>query len=386
MRSEFTQWNDGPGTPVVEANAAARAVQALGWTDPLILGVAPAARGNPFQAQLYREFASEGVATVDLNRAAAYSELVALTANYSVATHFHWLSWLLSGATSSREARIRLDQFRLDIDAFIEKRGRIAWTMHNVLPHDARFITEEIELRQFVAERASLIHAMSRESVSKMGEVVKLDPDKVVVSAHPNYAGCYPDSVGRVEARRALGIEPDELVFVMFGALKPYKGLDLLLDGFSRVARKRGRVRLLVAGAPDGTPEAERFVQRCLVHPDVLIADRRIATEHVQYFMRSADVGVASYVKTLNSGAVNLYGTFRLPVVVPNEPSITSTVPNGMIAVFQELTASSLADAMMRAGELEPVDTQRAIAEFLTASAAGPLSSSLARRFRTVLA
>jgi glycosyltransferase involved in cell wall biosynthesis len=48
--------------------------------------------------------------------------------------------------------------------------------------------------------------------------------------------------------RAATGIAPDECVFLFVGRLDPAKGIALLLEAFSRVSARNGKIRLHVAG------------------------------------------------------------------------------------------------------------------------------------------
>jgi glycosyltransferase involved in cell wall biosynthesis len=56
----------------------------------------------------------------------------------------------------------------------------------------------------------------------------------------------------RADARVALGVRLEDLVFLAAGRLVPLKGFDVLLEAFSRAAKSEDRSRLLVAGeGPD---------------------------------------------------------------------------------------------------------------------------------------
>lgn len=385
MIAEFEFWRAGDGTPVTEALRALRFVQATHPT-PLLLGVAPFARGNPYQSQLYRSFASEGIAVAPVNDLWSFARLADLLPQAPVAVHLHWLSWILGPASDRSEARSQLHRFADELTALREAGGRLVWTVHNVLPHDTRFPEIETELRHLVSESADVIHMMSPSTIPAVASTARVDPAKAVYAPIPNYRGVYPDSVTSVEARLALGLEPDELVLLVFGALKPYKGLTALLEAFD-VARARTsrRMRLLVAGAPDEHPSTREFVDRATVHPDVLLAPRRIPTEHVEYFVRAADVGLATYEGALNSSATMLYETFGLPVVAPDVATLRETLcPDGHLA-YVPGDVASLAEALVAAGELATPETSRRVAEHVRRVDAELVSAPFARELRARL-
>ena len=58
-------------------------------------------------------------------------------------------------------------------------------------------------------------------------------------TAAPALSGCvgsYPNVVSRAEACRRLGLPEDAFVYLLFGALRPYKGLEELIAAFRQLA------------------------------------------------------------------------------------------------------------------------------------------------------
>lgn len=385
MIAEFESWRPGQGTPVTEALRALRFVEGT-HPHPLVLGVAPFARGNPYQGQLYRSFPAEGVAVSPVNDLWSFARLADVTPLAPVAVHLHWLSWVLGSASDRKEARGLLDRFAVELGALRQGGGRVVWTVHNVLPHDTRFPDLETELRHVVSEAADVIHMMSPSTVPVVSETARLDQSKALYAPIPNYRGVYPDSITTAEARLALGIEPDELVLLVFGALKPYKGLTALLEAFD-VARTRTsrRMRLLVAGAPDDHPSTAAFVDRATVHPDVLVAPRKIPTEHVEYFVRAADIGLATYEGALNSSATMLYESFGLPVVVPDVMTLREHLCPGGHVAYAPGDVDALADALVSAGDLATPSVSRRVSEHVRRFDAELVSAPFARALRSRL-
>ena len=384
--ADFEGWRVQPGSPVPEALAALRALTAQTNVDPIVLGVTPVARSNPFQSLLYREFFRQGIAVAPVTDPMTFSGLSSISdvEGVRVGIHLHWLSFVLSGAQDLAEARKAVREFGDLLDAFRSKGGMVVWTVHNVLPHDATYVDEEIALRNMVAASATAIHVMSEATLAAVDGTVRLDPNRVIVAPHPSYVGAYPDFATRDDARLALGIEPDELVYVMFGAIKPYKGLDALLDAFDVVQRRsQRRVRLVVAGQPDQSPSAQRFVDRCRVHPFVLIRPSKVPAEHVQYYLRAADVGIAPYERVLNSGATVLYTTFGLPSVVPAVGALRASLPPNAHVAFDHPT--KLPDALLEAASLTTSRAADELRSYAEHHGSGVVSGAFARDLRSFL-
>jgi glycosyltransferase involved in cell wall biosynthesis len=82
-----------------------------------------------------------------------------------------------------------------------------------------------------------------KESIVKRGA----DPAKISVIPH---GVCMPDQLrDKCEVRRSMGLESDDLVLMSVAWDHPVKGVDLLLEAFSCVAREIDGVKLWVVGS-----------------------------------------------------------------------------------------------------------------------------------------
>lgn len=377
-------------SPVQEIHQALRAA----GTDPAphLLGYTAVARVNPFQALLYRSFTEGGVAVAPVLNGFDFGVLRNFHRISTTQTiHFHWINWVIGEAEDAAQARVKALGFLGRVDQFRERGGKVVWTVHNVYPHDAQFVDEEIALQQGLAERADAVHVMANATVAAMEGLLSVDSRKTVIAPHPSYVGAYEDYVARADARAALGIDGDEVVFVLFGALKAYKGLHAVLDGFQELCRtdRSTPYRLLVAGHPDDDPEVRAFVDRCVIDPHVLIEPHRVPGAKAQYYLRAADAGLLTYTRSLNSGAALLYLSFGLPVLATDTPVFRETLPDGFVRYVDqpaELTAGELADHLRGVGELAaeaaPEDVKAAIADLRSSVVSTAFRQELGRVLR----
>jgi glycosyltransferase involved in cell wall biosynthesis len=201
---------------------------------------------------------------------------------------------------------------------------------------------------------------------------------------HPSYRGAYADHVSRHDARYELGLHADEFVVLALGAIRPYKGLDELLDAWQDVPRDRPR-RLVIAGAPAEDPEVDALVERAAVDPRVLIDARSIPADEIQHFMRAADVAVLPYRRALNSGALMLALTFGLPVIVPDGGGLAEVVNTGFARTFAAGDRASLAEALTKAPALATDKARRLAAEAAAKQDPVALSRRFAQELRTRL-
>ena len=358
-----------PRILVPDAVAALRHAEGLGHRDPVLLAVHPIARVNPYQQLLYGHAWREGVAPVPLIHLADLDllESVAAGAGAPFVLHLHWTNKILEAAATDAEARRALATFLGRLDRLVERGGHVVWTVHNSLPHDARRPGLEVELQQGIVDRATFVHVLSANTPASVEGSFTIPAAKVVHVPHPSYAGAYQDTVGRDQARWELGLDPDETVYAMLGAIKPYKGTDRLLSAFDAITHRRpDRRRLVVAGLPDKAGAANAFLERCEAHPFVLVHPARIPADEMQLFLRAADLVVLPYVRALNSGVLLLAFTFGVPVVAPAVGGLMETITPETGRLFDPDDDGSLLRALEDADELRSPAARaaaRAVAE-----------------------
>lgn len=304
------------------AEDAARAVAAIDSSDarePILVGYHPVSRMNPYQTLLYGHGWQRGVAAIPLIDRSELDELDGACAN-GVATvfHLHWTNGVLHGARDATDVAQRRAAFLGLVDRFLDRGGRLVWTVHNVLPHDAARPDDEAALQQAVVDRATVVHGLSSDTIAAVEPWFRIPPEKLLWVPHPNYIGAYPGHVTREAARWELGLGDQERVALFLGTIRPYKGLEILVDAIDALNRASPRRwRLVIAGALVAGAAVDALIDRCVLDPAVALHLGRVPVEDVALFLRAADVLVLPYAESLNSGVLMLALSFGLPVVVP---------------------------------------------------------------------
>jgi glycosyltransferase involved in cell wall biosynthesis len=386
MEGQVRGYDFEAGELTEAAVKALRALDAAGH-EPILLGYHPVARMNPYHALLYQAVWASGIAALPVVREERIPELTSLAATgVTTVLHLHWLNQVLAEAGTTKEAQRRRRDFLARVDAFRNGGGRLVWTVHNILPHGARFEDEEARLSSDIVERADVIHVLAGGTAGYVEPWFHVDPAKVLHVPHPSYTGAYEDHVSREQARHELGIWPDETVHVVAGAIRPYKGLTDLLDAWDLLGRDGRPRRLLIAGAPSEEPGIVQLLERAAVHPSVLLHARKIPAGEMQLFLRAADIAVLPYVRSLNSGALMLALTFGLPAVVPEGGGLAEVVDERTSVTFRPGDADSLAEAMRASAALVSPEGRAAAQELVDRHAPGPLSERFATGLRDRLA
>lgn len=138
-------------------------------------------------------------------------------------------------------------------------------------------------------------------------------------------------------ARNRLNLAPQAKVLLFFGNIAPYKGLDLLVNAFLRLASVDGELFMVIAGRPKGGQNYWRKMERRI--EDSPFADRVIRRieyvpdEETETYFKAADALVLPYRKIFQSGVLFLGYNFGLPVIVTDVGSLAEDVVEGETGV-----------------------------------------------------
>lgn len=376
------------GTPVHEAISAARYYTTRDGQEPWLFAYTPVVRVNPFQQLCYRSFGEHGFAVAPVTDPWSFRELTALKGQVrGIILHVHWLSFVLDGATTPREAAEKTNVFMARLRAFRQEGGKVVWTVHNRVVHDATFMDEELRLQQSVAQETDLIHVLSDDTPTLVNDVLTLPAERTISVSHPSYLDAYEDYLPQDHARMMLGIGSDEVVYVVMGAIKAYKGIESLVEAFNRVLQTSDVPRrLIVAGAADRDRETRSLVKQLRMHPYVLLHENRVPGNHVQRLLRAADLMVLPHQDALNSGGALLGPTFNLPIVANRVGVLPGLLGEAFTEFSMSSTAEAMAEALLRADRLLTSEARQAATAFAREHHSSLISPRLAGAIRDGLA
>lgn len=225
--------------------------------------------------------------------------------------------------------------------------------------------------RMFGAMDAVIAH--SAHTAERLRDVVGLPAERVRVIPHGAFD--YLTSLPREAPLPPELAEAEGPVILFFGLLRPYKGLDVLLDAFSQVSG----AELWIAGKPrmDVGPLHEKAARAT---GTVRFVPRFITDDEIPALMRRADIVVLPYLEAEQSGVLYTGLAFGKPMVVSAVGGFSEVArEHGAARLVLPGDAGELARAL---GELigDPAERER-LAKGARAAAAGPYSwDSIAAR------
>lgn len=192
---------------------------------------------------------------------------------------------------------------------------KLVWTVHNLQHHDPR--PRKIE------RWISSVFARSCVKVRLLGDGVSdivckrfdIKPENLVILPEGSFSGYYPDFVSPVEARSKLELPSESTVWLYFGALRPYKGVEVLISWFKE--NQPPNTILVVAGNPFSAAYSQELLASAANFPSIRIFAETIPDEDLQFFFRACDLVVLPFKNVFNSSSVVLAMSFGKPVVAP---------------------------------------------------------------------
>jgi D-inositol-3-phosphate glycosyltransferase len=192
--------------------------------------------------------------------------------------------------------------------------ARVVYTAHEPEPDTGVDWFDRARCR---SADAIFVHSQkSLEAIARGG----IPHTKIARIYHGAYLDICPNpALSRDEAKRSLGIGPHARVVLFFGAIQPYKGLDILLKAFARVTGEDPDTRLIIAGEPQEDFAPYRHEIDALGLTDRTMLDLRYIpfAEFPRYFC-AADVVALPYRRVQQSGALQLAYAYSRPVVATN--------------------------------------------------------------------
>lgn len=233
--------------------------------------------------------------------------------------HIHWLfQFALPWARRAGWSRLAMQWwFRFYLWVAHAIGMRIVWTAHDLVPHEPVFSDNRVA-RDNLISRADAVIALVPAGAAALSALGAHD---VTVIPFGSYAEPYPVTLGREEARKQIGVDPDDDVMLLIGKIEPYKGADLLLDAAARLDDSPARV--VVAGAcPD--PDYARCLAELAARAGsrAVLRLERIPDDEMAWYLVAADFGVFPFRAVSNSSSILLAESFGLPVVIPDLESL----------------------------------------------------------------
>jgi glycosyltransferase involved in cell wall biosynthesis len=185
-----------------------------------------------------------------------------------------------------------------------------------------------------------------------MGDLRSLTNKPAQQVVHPLYDN-FGEQLSKQDARKHIGLPPNEKIILFFGFIRHYKGLDLLLKAMALPVLKQSGIKLLIAGEfYEDRKLYDTLIEENELLPQLILKTDFIPDSQVKYFLSAADFVIQPYRNATQSGVTPLAYHFEKPMLVTNVGGLPDLVPDGKVGVVAEPTPESIAANILKLYEL----------------------------------
>jgi glycosyltransferase involved in cell wall biosynthesis len=223
---------------------------------------------------------------------------------------------------------------------------RLAWTIHQVYPHDRSPALRDRLAARSLARAADVLIAHDETTAESARQALGRPASRVAVIPHGSYVGIYPPGRPRRDVRRELDIPDSAFTFLVFGELRAHKEVTRVLEAFGTVP---GDLALVIAGMPKDAATIAALERYAADDPRIRLKLEFVYAEHVAELFDACDAVIAPRTDGGTSGSLILGPSLGLPTIAANRPVYAEVIAGGACGWLFEPDVASLRAAIEEA-------------------------------------
>lgn len=217
--------------------------------------------------------------------------------------HFHWWTFYLSHVF-----------FAMGLAAKLCGK-KIVCTIHNVVGHESGLIDRFLSGIVFLLPDKFIVHTQSNRE--QLMHYFHVNEKRIEVVPHGVYNFYRDEDISKAEARKKLGVPEKAKVLLLFGNIRPYKGVEELVAAFKSARKDVPGLFLLVAGKPWKNGLSEFLQSELAGIKEKKLSLGYIPSSEIKFYFSAADVVVLPYKHfEAQSGPGNIALAFEKPLIV----------------------------------------------------------------------
>ena len=250
-------------------------------------------------------------------------------------TWYNPVSWILAALFSGADLlhaqwwSLPLVLVYACICTIFKLRGKpVVFTVHNVLDHENSHLFMAACRWLFRLADHFIVH--TEEGLRQLQTHYALAEDRISVISHGSLDFHVKQQVDRDTIRKELDIDPRQKAVLLFGAIRPYKGIEIALEAFSKVLLEVPDCVLIIAGKlwQKWDPYQE-LIDRFGIAKEVKTFLKYIPSSDVFRYFEAADLVILPYLQfSSQSGVGTTAVSFRKPMIVTSAGGLPDLVQN----------------------------------------------------------
>ena len=208
------------------------------------------------------------------------------------------------------------------------RRKPVVFTVHNAVSHDKSQLFTLVSRWLFKLGDHFIVH--TQRNARQMQSLYGVPAENISIIPHGRLDFQVNADADRQTVRRELGFGPNDKVILVFGAIRPYKGVVTAIKAIAAARQSVPEIKLLIAGKlwEDWAPY-EELIARLGLEETVRSHLHYIPAADVHRFFGAADLALLPYRNfDSQSGVGSSALAFGTPMVVSDVGGLPDLVPD----------------------------------------------------------
>lgn len=310
---------------------------------------------NPYQFLLSQVLVAQGISVDNWphwkGKLPIFKAAVARKKHFDL-VHIHWIYFNIRG---QNKYLYFLSSLQFLFDVLITRLAglKFVWTVHDALSHDSKYPGLELWTRQIFVKLVEKVICLNKMTVEKIAKEYKFNPTKAITIPHGHYRDVYHKLIDLVEARKELNLPESGKIYLNLGLLKPYKGIENLLQVWQNSQDIFASDTLLIVGKPLDEDYFKKLQDLAAGMEGVIIYPQFIENDKIHLYFSAANVVVLPFKKILNSGSLILAMSFGKPVIAPRLGGLLEVVGEANDLLYDPEDKEGLLKAMQKSTQID---------------------------------
>ena len=138
-----------------------------------------------------------------------------------------------------------------------------------------------------------------------------------------------PKKISKLNARKEIGWDIDAKIILFYGLIRPYKGLDNLLEAFTMSPINLSNIKLAIVGEfYEPILKYKKIIKKLKLEDKIYLIPGFSDKKSTQLYFSSSDLVALTYKSATQSGVIPLAYHFKIPILVTNLLGLKTPIIN----------------------------------------------------------
>lgn len=258
-----------------------------------------------------------------------------------IALHYHWLEF------QDLKSLLAFPYKLLWLNVFTLFKTPIIWTVHNLEPHDRKWLGFHQWLHRKMAQRAHRLHIHDEALLSDTSHYlnVPLQSKKWCIIPHPNFPAACKErtlSISKLNERYSANIPVNATTILLFGNISAYKGILEFVEWMIGYLNKKNRgfdIHIIIAGpVKKGQSGYHKRIKNAISATPGYFSylPYFFPEDEYPYLLSASDYCLFNYKRIHTSGGLMMALSYQKKVIAPNMGIFSSQRNHSDVQLFND--------------------------------------------------